>query len=130
MSAEPAFPPDQTLDGVLHRMSTHLDGLASLAHEVEHAIADERGAQPSNAGSDRVARLQNLDFLRQYTEDLALLTLHLSQLDVAATRIPGHQIVKLSQRIRLERTRALLFAQADPVGAEAPSITTGDIDLF
>lgn len=130
MSADPAFPPDQTLEGVLHRMSTHLDGLASLAHDVEHAIADQRGTQHADAGSDRMARLQNLDFLRQYTEDLALLTLHLSKLDLAATRISGHQIVKLSHRVRLERTRALLFPQAEPVGAEAPSITTGDVDLF
>ena len=77
MSADPAFPPDQPLKGILQRMSAHLDGLAALAHEVEHAIADEDSVSAGHARVDRVKRLQNLDFLRQYTEDLALLTLYL-----------------------------------------------------
>lgn len=129
MSADPAFPPDQTLQGILQRISAHLDDLATMAHEVEHAIADETGQSGDRILVDRATRLQNLDFLRQYTEDLALLTLHLGQLD-QTDRIPGHQIVKLSERVRLERTRALLFPQAVAVDADAASVATGEVDLF
>lgn len=129
MTAEPAFPPDQPLQGVLRRVSAHLDHLASMAHEVEHAIADELASGSQAQTSGNVGRLQNLDFLRQYTEDLALLTLYLSQLERMDT-LPGHQAVTLSQRVRLERTRALLFPNAEPVTQDITALNTGDVDLF
>lgn len=129
MTAEPTFPPDQPLQGVLQRISAHLDHLASMAHEVEHAIADELASEQQTQTSGNVGRLQNLDFLRQYTEDLALLTLYLSQLE-RVDILPGHQAAALSRRVRLERTRALLFPQAEPVTSGTPALNTGEVDLF
>ena len=129
MTASPSFPADQPLQGVLQRLSAHLDHLAAMAHEVEHAIADEIAAGGETKTSGNVERLQNLDFLRQYTEDLALLTLYLSQLERVDV-LPGQQAIKLSHRVRLERTRALLFPDATPASAQDASPPMGDVDLF
>ncbi|WP_370401343.1 hypothetical protein [Sulfitobacter sp. JB4-11] len=117
------------MHGLLHRISEHLDHLANMTHEVEHTIAEELAQDAKAQSANSLARLQNLDFLRQYAEDLALLTLHLSQLE-QFDRISGAQAVNLSQRVRLERTRALLFPGAQPVALSCPSPDTGEVDLF
>lgn len=129
MSADATFPAEQPLQGVLMRLSAHLDHLAEMAHEVEHAVADEMSSAETAKTIARVERLQNLDFLRQYTEDLALLTHYLSKIEQLGV-VPGHQVTKLSKRVRLERTRALLFPDAQPIQGKDVSTDTGDVDLF
>jgi hypothetical protein len=127
MSAGPPFPPDLPIQRLLAGVSAHLDRLAAMVHDVEHALAEDRGG--GHAAPQSVARLQNLDFLRQQTEDLAMLMLWLSQRQ-GQDRLLGVEAVRLSKRLKLERTRALLFGDAARVSGPGHDIGAGEVDLF
>lgn len=121
-------PKSQPIVGVLHRMSAHLDDLAARVYHVEHAIGDDLlGAGPQAASN--IQRLQTLDLLRQSLEDMALLTLYLSQCsDLSMLQVKQPQI--LADKLSLDVTKSLLMARLVPSPSSYTSESNGDVDLF
>lgn len=112
------------LNGVLERLSNHLDGLADEVHQIEHAVGEELGSADYN-GSENIMRLQRLDFLRQSLEDMALLTLGLSHAE------QGRVDIAMTQKLRLDASREVLLHALRTV--KPPTLggkTRGDVDLF
>ena len=108
------------------RVSGHLEHMADMIAAVEGTVATLCHKGPEKAPPlATLETLQNLDFLRQYAEDLALLLLLLGRLD-SLDVLPARMAMDLANRVRLERTRALLIPNAETVLAD-PS---GDVDLF
>lgn len=114
--------PESGKDLVLKRLARQLDHLAAEVHRIEHAIGDGLAVSDLR-DSDTVQRLQRLDYLRQSLEDMALLSLFLSD----AGEDPCHG--DLAPRLRLEATRQLLDPRGVHAVKPAPPLV-GDVDLF
>ncbi|MFT6674179.1 MAG: hypothetical protein ACJAVM_000350 [Sulfitobacter sp.] len=129
MTRQTPFPASsQPLIGLLSRVSAHLDDLAARVYHVEHAIGDEFSTTgPQSA--DTIQRLQTLDLLRQSLEDLSLLMLYVSQSD-SLTDQALSGIDKLTARLHLNATKALLSPYYDPDNPPSRPFSEGEVDLF
>lgn len=115
--------PGMSLRGLLKRVSHHLDSMASEIHGIEHTIGEEL-VSISTQRMESITRLQRLDFLRQSMEDLALLTLFLSN------NHDGSIDIGLAEKLRLETTKQLVLGNADPLALPSSQNSLGEVDLF
>lgn len=116
------------IPNVMSRLSAHLDRLGDHIHGVEHAISQQFCAMsPPLAGT--ISQLQSLDYLRQSLEDLTLLTLLLSRTDGMGC-LPKLMAVEISEKLNLNDTKALVFAQSDVEASAAINKDPGDLDLL
>ena len=125
-SVEPANA--ERLSAVMHRLSVHLDKLADHTDAVEHAIGKQLCTKaPPQAAA--ITQLQSLDYLRQSLEDMAMLTLLLSQAEGIGT-VPLEIIDAINTELNLSDTKALICSQTEP-GAHVPEFAkSGELDLF
>jgi hypothetical protein len=113
-----------SLSALLARLSGHMDGLATEVHRIEHAIGDELGRTAAQ-GAQTITRLQRLDFLRQSTEDLALLLYFLSK------DHDGTLDRDLAENVRLDVTKALIKdRKSSGINLLPDENTMGEVDLF
>jgi hypothetical protein len=113
-----------TLPTLLQRLSSHLDVLAAQVYDVEEAVGEtiSLGLLKNNGA---INQLQNLDFLRQSLEDLALLT-HLLQNENTLTPLGVSETISIQQKLKLNVTQNLLGDQ--PTTSSTREF--GDVDLF
>lgn len=110
---------------MLRRMSAHVEMLAQKVARTEDAVGDRLTLH--HGGAQGISDLQNLDYLRQSLEDLALLTAALSD----ATGPAGFNgMAQARAALRLADTRALLCPGAGPAGMPFASDPGGEVDLF
>ena len=114
---------DVSLERVLQRVSSHLDGLAGEVHALEYVIGEELGSGTTHPSSG-ITRLQRLDFLRQALEDLAILTLAM------AGQSKGRMHHATASKLRLDTTKQLLCAASDGLKQPVQKPSNGDVDLF
>lgn len=113
-----------SLSDLLARLSNHMDGLATEVHRIEQTLGDAFGRTTAE-GAQTIMRLQRLDFLRQSTEDLALLLHFLSKTH------DGTLDRNLANMVRLDVTKALINDDGSGSVELLPhEHVMGDVDLF
>lgn len=113
-----------SLSDLLARLSNHMDGLATEVHRIEQTLGDAFGRTTAE-GAQTIMRLQRLDFLRQSTEDLALLLHFLSKTH------DGMLDRNLANMVRLDVTKALINDDGSGSAELLPQEhVMGDVDLF
>lgn len=120
MDAEPS---EIALEVILQRVSDHLDALAGEVHSIEHVIGSELSLT-SGQSAQSITRLQRLDYLRQCLEDLAMLTLLLSNTS------EGSVCQSLAKKLRLATSKDMFKSGKVPQLEKADDGTLGEIDLF
>lgn len=115
------------LDQMMHRLSTHLDGLAAEVHRVEHAIGESLGRRSDDDAP--ITQLQSLDYLRQSLEDLSLLTLMLGRRSDLGV-LSADEGLQITRKLRLAVTRQILLSLDSPETFGASCRNAGNLDLF
>ena len=112
------------VQGVLERLSAHLDRQAAQIFDLEQTVA----AHFSEAGEpadDAIVEFQTLDFLRQSLEDVSVLVLLIAQYSQVNMSNPEH----LARKLKLDSTRTVLLGSVG-VGFEVDDIGSGEVDIF
>ncbi|WP_299507980.1 hypothetical protein [uncultured Roseobacter sp.] len=114
------------MPAIVGRLSCYLDKLAGQVFDIEETICQAL-ADSTESSKNTITDLQALDFLRQSLEDLALMTLLLSERDGKDLGAKG--LHGVSDKLKLRTTRSLLEGKEPSIfGAEEH--TLGDIDFF
>ena len=119
---------EQSLSGLMKKLSCHLDTLADQTHIVEHALSDQR-CPTTQQHPIVITQLQSLDYLRQSLEDLAMLTLIIGKSGYGDD-LPSALVTEVLQKVTLNDTKALLRLSDALVTAPHNNIGIGDLDLF
>ncbi|WP_298912251.1 hypothetical protein [uncultured Roseobacter sp.] len=111
---------------IVGRLSSYLDKLAGQVFDIEEAIGQTL-SNNSVSNKNAITDLQALDFLRQSLEDLALMTLLLS--DCGKCSVSASMLGAIGDKLKLRTTRLLLDGhEPNQFGHDQESL--GDLDLF
>ncbi|MBW4708224.1 hypothetical protein KX928_10555 [Roseobacter sp. YSTF-M11] len=114
------------LPAIVGRLSCYLDKLAGQVFDIEETIGQAL-THSTESSKNTITDLQALDFLRQSLEDLALMTLLLS--DRNGKELNAKCLHGVSDKLKLKTTRSLLEGK-EPGFFGAEEDTLGDLDLF
>ncbi|MEP2474730.1 hypothetical protein [Roseobacter sp.] len=98
-------PVDEPSSKLQFRISSHLDSLAEQVFLLEETIGKTLGSRET-LDQETISNLQNLDFLRQSLEDLALLTLAMSEIDTVS--LEESTLNYFCGKVKLKVTKALI----------------------
>ena len=112
----------------MQNVSEHLSSLADQTHALEHTVGQQLCHQALQ-NTSAITQLQSLDYLRQSLQDLAILTLTLSESGCC-----GHLYPKTTkdilQKLNLHDTKALVCATHASVACDLSDTNQSDIDIF